>query len=189
MDAETTEKSAYERLDPKRRRFVDALVGEANFNATKAAQIAGYADPKRSSFATKHQPLVRQAIDELLDEMAMPGREVLARLTEQARALYADFIDGAGNVDMDGLKQAGLMRLVKKISWDKEGNRVVEFHDVQAALVHLGKHHGLFTEKHEVEIHDDGAALALDRKLAGLAASLATTSVPSEPDAAGSGGA
>jgi len=133
---------------------VDLYLGEANGNATKAATGAGYSKRSAASLGSKTcaNPAVRAAISERLDELAMTSKEVLGRLAEQGRALYADFIDEAGIVDLKALKAAGLMRLVKKISGAKAESRVVEFYDSQSALVWVGKHHRLFTEKVEADV-------------------------------------
>jgi hypothetical protein len=64
----------------------------------------------------------------------------------------------------------------------------VTLYDAQAAVVHLGKRYGLFTEKLDVEIRDDCSAASLERKLAGLAAGLGAAGVPEQPDGAGAPG-
>jgi phage terminase small subunit len=144
---------AYQALPAQRRVFVDAYVGVANWNATKAARMAGYAEATaKNGYRILQCEDVKAAVSERLEELAMPAREVLGRLSEQARAAYADFMDGTGCVDLEGLQAAGLMRLVKKISWDRAGNRVVEFHDTQRALELLGKHHRLFVDRVEAEV-------------------------------------
>lgn len=184
------EKTAYERLTLKQRLFVDHYLGQANGNATQAARLAGYGCPEKMGYKVLRQsPGVRLALEELLREHAMPAGEVLARLTEQGRGLYAAYIDEEGQVDLRGLRQAGLMRLVKKISRDRNNKVAVEFHDVQAALVQVGRAHGLFRDRHEIEVRDAGALDSLIGKLAGLAARGGAADVPGEPDGGGAAGA
>lgn len=144
---------AYDRLSVLQKRFVDAYLGEANFNATRAAKLAGYskASARTSAGRNRAHPLIREAISERLDEFAMTAKEVLTRLAEHGRALYGDYIGDDGIVNLEGLREAGLMRMIKKVS-GKADSRVVEFHDPQSALVWLGKHHRLFIEKVEAEV-------------------------------------
>jgi len=117
------------------------------WNATEAARRADYKWPnkvgpeKKKKFADK--------ISERLRENAMPADEVLSRLASHARSDLGAFLVKDGdkvNVDWDKLVDARLTHLVKAIIPTSNGTRI-EFHDAQAALVHLGRHHGLFTDK------------------------------------------
>jgi hypothetical protein len=93
----------------------------------------------------------------------MGAGEVLFRLGQQARAEQSQFFTsdrrGGIMVDTDAMLEAGLGHLIKAVTRDARTGRVtkVEFHDAQAALVHLGKHHKLFTEKSEITGKDGGA--------------------------------
>lgn len=71
--------------------------------------------------------------------------EVLLRLAEQARAEYSAYLQIDGTVDLARLLQDGKGHLIKGIKETAHG-RTIEFYDGQAALVHLGKHHGLFKD-------------------------------------------
>lgn len=88
-----SEPTAYEQLDAKRRRFVDAFLGEAKFNAVRAAEIAGYSTPAKQGSRIRNHPAVAAAIYERLDELAMPAQEVLAHLAAIGRGSLRDFID------------------------------------------------------------------------------------------------
>jgi len=115
------------------------------FNATEAARRAGYKHPPQLGprLKKKHEDLIGEA---LAEQVVSPGM-LLSRLADQALNLGMDFIDSQGIVDLDALKAAGLMHLVKSVKHDRWGNSVVEFHDAQAALVAIGKHYKLFTEQ------------------------------------------
>src|SRR5690606_12450797 len=94
----------------------------------------------------------------------MSADEVLVRLAEQARSAHGAYLSETGGIDMARLLADGKGHLVKGIKQTAYG-RNIEFYDAQAALVHIGKHHKLFTEKveHEGEVSlkvvygDDGA--------------------------------
>lgn len=64
-------------LTEKRRRFVEAYVGEAAGNATQAARIAGYAGNDRTLTSVGSElltfPDVRQAVDAARREMSKPS--------------------------------------------------------------------------------------------------------------------
>jgi len=87
-----------------------------------------------------------------MKELAMDADEVLLRLGQQARASIADFIEPIGEhqffLNMDKVKEKG--HLIKKIRYTASGPEI-ELHDPQAALVHIGKHFALFTDRVKVE--------------------------------------
>lgn len=93
MSEPSQELTAYEQLDAKRRRFVDAYLGEARFNAVRAAEIAGYSTPKKQGSRVRNHPLVAAAIEEQLDEFAMSAKEVLTHLAAIGRGSLGDFVD------------------------------------------------------------------------------------------------
>ena len=133
-----------------------------SFNATDAARRAGYKHPnvlgptKKAKFAVE--------ISERLAERAMSADEVLQRLAEQARGDAADFLDIDENVaiiDIGKMAAAGKTHLIKKYRVSKDGISV-ELYDAQAALVHLGKHHGLFVDRKEITGKDGGPLLVVN---------------------------
>jgi phage terminase small subunit len=107
---------------------------------------------------------IAEEIQRRVDERAMSANEVLDRLAEHARADYKDFISVAdnGDVALDMMKAEGKTHLIRRVTQrrtirttkDMQIDETVlslELHDAQAALVHIGKHHKLFTEKVEQE--------------------------------------
>lgn len=52
-------------------------------------------------------------------------------------------------LDLRRARERGKLHLIKEIKDGKDG-LTVKLHDAQAALVHLGKHHGLFLERQEL---------------------------------------
>jgi hypothetical protein len=94
------------------------------------------------------KPYIREEIDRLLGVLAMSAAEVLARLGDMARADIGPYIKEGGGIDWAKVKERGY--LVKSVSLTDKGERI-ELHDAQSALVWIGKHHKLFTERVEVE--------------------------------------
>lgn len=144
---------AGEGLTAKQRLFVEHFLGRANSNATQAAILAGYPERSAASVGWENlrKPEIAAAISARYAEAALPANETLARLGEQARneaSRFFDVSDGRGYVDLQGLKDAGLMHLVKGIKNTEHGQEIL-FYDAQAALVQIGRHHKLFTDKTE----------------------------------------
>lgn len=117
-------------LTPKQQRFINLYLGACKGNATEAARQAGYSDPEVSGFDCKQNPVIRARIDEVLGAESMSSAEVLAGLTEVARADWRDFLQVKTNPITGEVVDAKLVL----------GDKV-------KALELLGKYHKLFTEK------------------------------------------
>lgn len=132
--------------------FVLYYTGECLGNATASARKAGYDTTSAASLAEigrqlLRHPKVHAAIRERLDERAMSGEEVLARLASIARGDIRDLIGTSGDIallDADGnLKDSAA--LIKKISRTTDGNSVtmtVELYSQLEALTTLARVHG-----------------------------------------------
>lgn len=136
-------------LSNKQRVFVEEYL--RTWNATEAARRAGYSEKTAYSIGQENlkKPEVKAAIEARIAEKAMSADEVLLRLADQARSTMADFINDAGEVDLRTAKDNGKLHLVKSYTVTDKGTERVELYDAQAALVHLGRHHGLFVDKVE----------------------------------------
>jgi phage terminase small subunit len=139
------------RLTGKQRAFVNAYLGEANFNATEAARIAGYDSDDYFVLANigcenLKKPKISERIEERLRESAMCANEVLTRLAEIARGDHRHYMTTDGTLDIASLVADGKAHLIKSIRPNTHGT-VYEFCDMQGALVQLGKHHGLFIDR------------------------------------------
>lgn len=156
------------------------------WNASEAAREAGYANPAQLGYQLLHKTSVVEAVKARIAEKAMSADEVLLRLADQARSSMVDFLDvDQERLDLDKARDAGKLHLVKKFSrTDTQygGSISIELYDAQAALVQLGKHHGLFVERHEhsgtIDVNEYRDTLA--RKLDSIAAANAAASVPIE---------
>jgi phage terminase small subunit len=151
-------------LSAKQKAFINEYLSD--FNATRAAQRAGYGGDDNTLAVTGSRLLridkVAEAIAARMQEKAMGPDEVLRRLAEQARAEYSAYLTPDGAVDFARLIADGKGHLVKGIKDTAQG-RNIEFHDAQAALVHIGKHHKLFTEKVEME-HTGSVKITADER-------------------------
>ena len=156
-------------LTGKQQAFVNAYLGEARFNATEAARLAGYKGNDHTLRTVGHQNLtkldIKAAIADFWAQNAMTAEETLHRLADMARGDIGDFLsdvtitkDGRSKtitiVDMQKVKANG--RLVKSVTQTKLGPRI-ELHDARAALVDIGRAHKIFTDKTELTGKDGGA--------------------------------
>lgn len=145
--AETAVKETVHRLSTMQRTAViEWLSGKTK---TEACQIAGYANPERQQTRVFANESVLAAIDDFFRQQEMSAREVVARLSQQAKAAYSDYLLSDGTVDLQGLLSAGLGHLIKGYRHTNNG-LVVDFYDAQAALVQVGRYHGLFTDNTDV---------------------------------------
>jgi hypothetical protein len=123
-------------------------------NARKAAESQGYAHPDKAGPRLSKNPKIVAAIEDHFRTQEMTAFEVVARLSDQARAMYALYFQPDGSVDLEGMIADGKAHLIKKIYYSN-GSRVVEFYDAQSALVHVGRYHGLFTDRVRVDSWQD----------------------------------
>lgn len=157
-------------LTAKQRLFVTFYIA-CNMNGTKAARLAGYAGNDNTLATVAHEnltkPKIRSAIDDVLDRMAMPATEVIARLTAMARGSIEDVLetveeDGktrvTGAIDLQAAYEARKLGLVKKATiTEREFAGIttrtikVELHDAKAALDTLARYHGLLLDRLKVE--------------------------------------
>lgn len=134
-------------LSNKQRVFVEEYL--ACWNATEAARRAGYAHANVQGSQLLANLSIKEAIQARIAEKAMTADEVLLRLADHARSTMADFVNDAGDLDLRAAKQKGKLHLVKTYAVTDKSERI-ELYDAQAALVHLGRHHGLFVDRQEV---------------------------------------
>lgn len=117
MSEEKEEKK--DKLTPKQKKFVEAYLGEAHFNATRAAELAGYKGSRQTLGAVAYEnlkkPQIKAEIDLCLSAMTMPANVVLTRLTEIADGKLADFYDDKGKFNLELAKERGVDHLLKKV--------------------------------------------------------------------------
>lgn len=128
-------------------------------NATEAARRAGYSDNYLHTNASKllQNTTIAGEIERRLKERQLSADEVLARLSDMARADMRDFIKpiDVGNdrivmlVDLGKALADGKTHLIKKVKYNAQGGLEIELHDPQAALEKVGRHYGLFKDSVE----------------------------------------
>jgi phage terminase small subunit len=119
-------------LTTKQEAFVLAYIGEARFNATKAALSAGYSEKSARQEGSRllSNANISARISDELKSRAMPAEAVLAELTEIATAPWGQF--------------------VKTVTDPKTGVEIPVGMDVSSkvkSLEILAKAHGLLTDK------------------------------------------
>lgn len=147
-------------MTPKQQIFVNEYL--KCWNATEAARRAGYEGNENTlssvGYENLRKPDIDDAISRRLQENAMSADEVLMRLADQARGDVGDFVsfqEGLRLPIIDLAKSKDKTHLIKKIKYGKDGQIEFELYDAQSALVHLGKAHGLFTDKVQVSGPND----------------------------------
>jgi hypothetical protein len=144
-------------LTRKQRAFVENYL--ISWNMTRAASEAGYKWPNKKGWAVMQMPEVKAAVEARLKEMDMSAELVLARLGQQAEINLADFLvftDTPNGLKMDGINWEVVRErgyLLKKLSYSPKGKPILELHDAQTALVHMGKHYRLFAEQVDMTQH------------------------------------
>lgn len=148
-------------LRDKQAAFVNEYL--IDFNATRAAQRAGYTGNENTLGVTGHDllrnPKIAEVIRMRLNEAAMSADEVLMRLAAQGRADMGPWLTDDGEIDIAAMKRDRATHLIHKVkrtersgetpaggTWNQVTTEV-ELHPAQNALVQLGKHHKLFTDQ------------------------------------------
>ncbi len=140
------------RIVGKQRPFIEYYL--QTWNGTESARLAGYKGNDQTLAAVGYEnlrkPHIKAEIERRMVQMTISANEVLMRLAQQATGNIADFINDGGGINWSKVKQKG--HLVKKVTHTKGKQSVIEIHDAQSALVHLGRHYGLFKEKLEISV-------------------------------------
>jgi len=134
-------------LTKKRKVFIEEYL--KCWNGAEAARRAGYKFPRRQASYLLTIPDINAEIEHRIEELTMEADEVLLRLSEIARGEYAKYVLPDGKIDIAQMVEDGKAHLITKIR-DTQHGRHIEFCDMQAALVQIGKHHKLFTDSLEL---------------------------------------
>lgn len=145
-------------------KFTDKQIAFINeylkcWNATEAARRAGYSERSANNIGPENllKPIIRAEIDRRIQEQTMTADEVLIRLARQGRGTFGEMVNlygGLPMLDWERVIETGAIDNIKEITF-KDGSISVKLYDAQAALVHLGKHLGLFKDQVQVETWKD----------------------------------
>jgi len=149
----------YWSLSGKQRAFVDTWFGEAKFNATQAARLAGYGNEKSSDEYYRlagHRAITNDNVQSEIKRRwaahGMTADEVVGRLSQMARADISTFVTETGAIDWKVVKAQG--QLIKKILHTKGKQSQIELYDAQSALEKIARTMGLFTDRVDVTSGD-----------------------------------
>jgi phage terminase small subunit len=147
-----------DKLTPRQALFIDNYM--LTLNATEAARRAGYAGDyiTLKSVASENlaKPYIRNEVNRRMAEQHMPPQEILQRLATIARGDVSPFIAPDGDVDLSSEQAKANIYLVKRVRAKRGavGGRVeteIELHDAHDALIALGRHQKLFTDRLELD--------------------------------------
>ena len=145
-------------LTDKRTIFIQEYL--IDFNATRAAKVAGYSKPRQQGSRLLTNVDIRSEIDGCIEDKAMKAEEVLIRLGDIARCSVEDLMDvdeeGKLTFNFKRAQEENKLGMIKSISPTAYGTKV-ELQDQMRALELIGKQLGLFKDKVEVSGKDGGA--------------------------------
>jgi phage terminase small subunit len=141
-------------VTPKQQRFVEEYL--VDLNATQAAVRAGYSAATASEMGYENlsKPQIAEAIAarraEIAERAGVSQERIIA---EFCRMGFYDPASIAGQPmtgpsDIPSLPE-DVRRAIVGWGWDKAGNFTLKLADKNAALVNLGRHLGMFTDKVE----------------------------------------
>jgi hypothetical protein len=125
---------------------------------TKACEIAEYKHPTSQASRVFSTPSVQAVIDEFFHNQEMTAGALVARLSEQAAALYSEYFrwdeeKGELYTDVRQMIADGRSYLIKDVSWKMVGEskiQVVEFQPTFDSQMAVMRYLGLFTDRTEV---------------------------------------
>jgi len=134
--------------------FIEAYLGEANFNKTKAARIAGYKGNGRTlaqvGYENLKKPDIAREVKMRLQASAMGQDELLMHLGRQARSkMVIQKYLSADGVNVDAMIKDGHGNLIKSMKPGKYG-MMIEFVDDLKSQELIGRHLAIFVDKSEV---------------------------------------
>lgn len=124
-------------LTTKQELFVAAYLGAAHGNATEAARMAGYKNPDPSAKDNLRNPTIVARIAGHVKAAVCSGDDVLRELADVAFADWHEFVEVLSRDRETGRPLKVKMDLTNKVK----------------ALELLGKYHGLFVDRQQVDIN------------------------------------
>lgn len=140
-------------LTNKQRAFVEHYLatGDAQWNATEAASLAGYSGDRNALAVIGCRNLTKANIQEhirrRLEEMGATTEELIQRWLHLSRADISPFVS-SGGLDVEGLKEAGLGFLIKGVRQTKDATTFL-LRDPAVAEDRLARALGMFIERRQ----------------------------------------
>lgn len=122
-------RKAVNRLTGKQRIWLEHYL--THWNATRAAEEAGFSRPSVDGSRTKNNPRVQEALQDEMSNLIMTREEAMMRLSEQARNGATAYVNAFGELEIDRMINDKKTHLLKELQ------PFPRFHDAQAALVHI----------------------------------------------------
>ncbi len=148
-------------LTGKQRAFIDAYLGEANFNSIQAARLAGYKGNGKTlaqvGYENLRKPDIAKEVKTRLEAKAMSADELIMRWGDQARVNVGQYYDEDGIFKLEQFKADGHGQLIKSIKPGRDGP-IIEFVDKMKSQELIARHLGMLIDKSEV-IEIDGGDL------------------------------
>lgn len=151
------------KLTPKQIAFARHFA--ATKNGTESARVAKYKGNDATLAAVAYENLRKPQITEFIASLTIEAEfkasdriltatETLVGITKIAESDIADLFPD--EPFLQEAKRAGVSRLIKTISFDKDTGRItkLEMYSAQTALQDMGKHRGLFPTKIEITTRD-----------------------------------
>ena len=137
-------------LSYRQQAFVDFYLANG-FNATKAAEAAGYTAPSQAGYRLSKNVEIRAEIAARTARRAMSADEALQRLADRARVSLVDFydVDDDGNLvlNLERARDSGKLELLDGITCDARGNLILKLPDRTRALELIGRNLGLWVDR------------------------------------------
>jgi len=147
------------RITNQQRVFVEFYL--QTWQAGNSAKRAGYKNPSVAATRLLQREVITDLIDQRMNDESIVTNEVLARLTQMARANIGDFFifedsdpkTGKAlskvSINWDAVRACGF--LIKRLTWSGDFPGI-ELYDSQYALQLIAKARGMLTEKVERKI-------------------------------------
>lgn len=135
------------KLTGKRLAFVEAYLGDAQFNATRAAQLAGYAHPGQQGHDLLKKLEIAAAIDRRMAELALTSDIALTLLRQDALRSDTDILDVAASAPGAAAGAAAVSALVSARSTAR--TNLLKVHGLLSSQVNV-RHTGRVDHVHRI---------------------------------------
>lgn len=134
-------------ITAQRRLFIEEYI-KCRVGA-EAARRAGYAPNSANVTASQllAMPEIQEEIQSILNEKVMEFNEAVGRLADIARGSMEDFVSfnvapyPEAILDLDKARERGVLHLIKKLKYDKDGQPEIELYSSADALKIIAELH------------------------------------------------